>query len=148
MDVMNFAEVKKQYAKLRENERIKIIDFLKEKGYKASKRGGQGKPRWDGDDYYTNGHSINPYDLSNWKWVKTSKNGLSYIISLQTFDRDQSSGNWHVLFDRISIMCELPNKEVELTKYDLPLDESELEGLVSRLDKLVERDSNIPIRGL
>lgn len=71
-----------------------------------------------------------------------------YFISLQTFDRDKNSQNYHVLMDRIGI-CKY-NKFInkpdyfnlmKLTSLELPLNDRDLEDLYELLiddDKLSE----------
>lgn len=141
-----FQKIKEQYNNNRECERRKIIDFLINKNnsqLKVSKYGGNGKR-----NYTSGGKLSKSYDLSNWKWIVVSKDENEYFISLQTFDRDKNSQNYHVLMDRIGI-CKY-NKFInkpdyfnlmKLTSLELPLNDRDLEDLYELLiddDKFAE----------
>lgn len=144
-----FDKTKKAYVDAREEQRKKIMDYLESKEFKVAK-GNSGK----GNKVYTSNGRITPYDLRIWKWIEAWKDGKYYFISLQAFDQDPSSGNYHVLMDRISIfVCdkeELPTKnatkadkqkfneritsEMGVTSIDLPMNEEKLEQLVNLLN--------------
>ncbi len=127
----DFFKAKEMYTDLREKERIKIIDYLKNKGFNVSKKGGNGSP------HYTNNNNFEKeYNLTNWKWVSATIENKTIFISLQAFDQDKNSKNIHALFDRIGICVynsEVKNpdyfKLMETTSLDLPLDEPKLEKL-------------------
>lgn len=129
-----FLETKEKYNSLREYERKKIINYLSEKGFKVSYNGGNGRPN------YTNGGKMKKsYDLTNWKWVDATKENIKYFISLQAFDMDTTSKNYHVLMDRIGI-CAFSNGEkpdyfnlMETTSLELPLGEQDLDELLKKM---------------
>ena len=131
---MNFKEIKEEYNELREQERIKIVNYFNSKGFKVSKAGGKGLKN------YTNGGRIKSYDLSNWKWIEFKVDRKKVFVSLQAFDQDKSSKNFHVLMDRIGV-CVIKNEEkeyfntMETTEFDLPLSDNDL----SKLFKIIEK---------
>lgn len=133
-----FMEAKEKYNALREFERKKIIHYLIEKGMKVSQTGGMGYP------CYTNGGNLQrSYDLTNWKWVTVSVKNKELFISLQAFDQDRKSKNYHVLMDRIGL-CSYPktekkpdyNKLMKVTSLELPLDEKDLDELYKMLQEM------------
>lgn len=126
-----FMEAKEIYTAMREFERKKIINYLREKGLKVSQSGGMGYP------CYQNGKRLQRnYDLSNWKWVSVIGENKKYFISLQAFDQDKNSKNYHVLMDRIGF-CSYPKTDkdpdlygmMQVTSLELPLDETDLDRL-------------------
>lgn len=137
-DMNVFLETKEKYDSLREYEREKIIRYLSEKGFTVSYRGGKGLSN------YTNGGQLEKsYDLTNWKWVNATKGNIKYFISLQAFDRDINSKNYHVLMDRIGI-C-MFSKEVkkpdyfshmQMTSLELPLRENDLDELLRIMNNM------------
>lgn len=136
MDMSEFDIIKKEYVLARSNERKKIISVLKENGYEVLREfGGKGKTK------YTSGNRLNvPYDLSNWKWIEAKKEGCFYFISLQAFDKDPSSGNLHVLMDRIGVYkYEKYNfnevlEKMKTTDIDLPMDKEKFDMLLDYLN--------------
>ena len=140
-----FTEAKEKYNALREFERKKIITYLKNKennNIKVAQTGGMGL------SCYTNSgkHKLErSYDLTNWKWVSLRIGEKKILISLQAFDRDNGSGNYHVLMDRIGI-CVYPRTErrpnyynlMEVTSLELPLNEKELGELYDLITKRVQ----------
>lgn len=101
-----FEEVKAEYEKAREIQRIELIKYLKltekyvsKSGCKLSARGGKGEIKGDGVD-----SNIHEYCLSNWKWVEaiSIKNNVYYFISFQPYDGDFNRYH-HAIFDRIGI---------------------------------------------
>ena len=54
-------------------------------------------------NYKAQGRLEEEYDLSNWMWVCVKRNNVHFFISLQAFERDSKTGNFHVLTDRIGI---------------------------------------------
>ncbi len=144
MKETEFGTVKAAYVQAREDERRKLIDFLALHGFEVTKRGKSGM----GVEAYTNyGRLEKPYDLRNWKYIDAFKNGVLYFISLQAFDHDPNSGNWHVLMDRIGVyryecpsFSERYNKKcykaddafrlMKTSSYDLPLCEEDMQGLI------------------
>lgn len=136
MDV--FLETKEKYNSLREFERKKIITYLDQSGFKVSYLGGTGRP-----NYKNGGRLKKSYDLTNWKWIDAWKNDAKYFISLQAFDKDTSSNNFHVLMDRIGI-CKYfrENKKpdyfnlMQTTSLELPLDENDLAELIKIMNSM------------
>lgn len=136
MNMSEFDRIKNEYVMARNNERKKIISFLKENDFEVlSEFGGKGKTR------YTSGNRLNvPYDLSNWKWIEAKKGGCFYFISLQAFDKDPSSGNLHVLMDRIGVYkYEKYNsnevlEKMKTTDIDLPMDKEKFDMLLDYLN--------------
>lgn len=137
-DMNVFLETKEKYNSLREYERKKIISYLAEKGFKISYLGGTGRP-----NYTNNGQLDKSYDLTNWKWVDATKGNIKYFISLQAFDIDKRSKNYHVLMDRIGI-CAF-SKEVKkpdyfsvmkMTSLELPLGEKHLDELLEIMNNM------------
>ena len=133
-DMNVFLEIKEKYNSLREYERNKIIKYLSEKGFEVSYNGGKGRL-----NYTNNGKLEKSYDLTNWKWVNATKENIKYFISLQAFDRDASSKNYHVLMDRIGI-CAFSNEKkpdyfnlMETTSLELPLGEQDLDELLKKM---------------
>ncbi len=138
---MTFIEVKNQYEKLREKERMAIRDHLANMGFKVSMNHKAGK----GLDNYTSSKRIKPYNLKNWKYIcATTKDGKKNIfVSLQAFDHDLCSHNCHVLYDRIGLYAyekynadEVVNKMLT-TNIDLPMNDAKLAELDALIDKLI-----------
>ena len=97
---MNFLEVRSQYNKLREEERNKISKYLRNHDdfKNATVKAKRGSYK------YKSGKILEiEYDLSNWLWIDITINDVNFLISLQTFDQDPNTGNFHVLVDRIGI---------------------------------------------
>lgn len=126
-----FNSAKETYRLLRQGERTKIIKFLESKGLFVDKRGGNG-----GENYTNNGTLPKEYDLRNWIWVTGKYKDKGFLISLQAFDRDKESQNYHVLMDRIGI-CVYDKEQnkpnyfdiMEVTNLDLPLGKRDLNML-------------------
>jgi hypothetical protein len=83
--------------------------------------------------------------LSNWKWIEAIKGENKFFVSLQAFDKDSNSQNYHVLMDRIGIFifpknCKKPDylNLMQTTSLDLPLDEKDLEALIDFMDKMLD----------
>lgn len=133
-----FMETKAKYNWLRETERKKIIAYFLEKGENVSYKGGNGN-----FDYTNSGKLEKSYDLTNWKWVEITKGNRKFFISLQAFDKDKGSKNYHVLMDRIGI-CMYGREEknpnyfdlMKITSLELPLSESELDDLYEFVIKM------------
>lgn len=131
-------DLKEKYNLLREYERKKIINYLCEKGFEISCNGGKGKP-----DYTNGGKLKKSYDLTNWKLVNATKGNIKYFISLQAFDRDTSSKNYHVLMDRIGICAfskEVKNPDyfslMQMTSLELPLEKKDLDELLKKMNNM------------
>ena len=126
-----FKNVKETYRLLRMEERIKIMDYLENRGLTIVRKGGNG-----GENYTNNGTLPKEYDLRNWIWVTGKYKDKGFLISLQAFDRDKDSQNYHVLMDRIGI-CVYDKEQnkpnyfdiMEVTNLDLPLGKRDLNML-------------------
>ena len=94
-----FMQIRQRYKELRLEQRKIIIEHLEKAGFTVlGKNGGRGICD------YTSGRRFQiPYDLSNWLWINVEKDGRKAMISLQSFDQDPNSKNYHVLLDRIGI---------------------------------------------
>ena len=109
-------------------ERIKIMDYLENRGLTIVRKSGNG-----GENYTNNGTLPKEYDLRNWIWVTGKYKDKGFLISLQAFDRDKESQNYHVLMDRIGI-CVYDKEQnkpnyfdiMEVTNLDLPLGKRDL----------------------
>lgn len=126
-----FKNVKETYRLLRMEERIKIMDYLENRGLTIVRKSGNG-----GENYTNNGTLPKEYDLRNWIWVTGKYKDKGFLISLQAFDRDKESQNYHVLMDRIGICVydKAQNKPnyfdiMEVTNLDLPLGKRDLNML-------------------
>ena len=123
-----FKNVKETYRLLRMEERIKIMDYLENRGLTIVRKSGNG-----GENYTNNGTLPKEYDLRNWIWVTGKYKDKGFLISLQAFDRDKESQNYHVLMDRIGI-CVYDKEQnkpnyfdiLEVTNLDLPLGKRDL----------------------
>lgn len=123
--------VKETYRLLRMEERIKIMDYLENRGLTIVRKSGNG-----GENYTNNGTLPKEYDLRNWIWVTGKYKDKGFLISLQAFDRDKESQNYHVLMDRIGI-CVYDKEQnkpnyfdiMEVTNLDLPLGKRDLNML-------------------
>ena len=128
--ILEFEEVRQRYAELRREQKKLIREYLNSKGFDVSCAQGIG-------DYTCGGKFKVPYDLSNWQWLYVKENGKKVMmISLQTFDQDKNSKNYHVLMDRLGIFvygdAETPKEsyhEMKQTDIDLPMTEEKLERL-------------------
>lgn len=132
-----FVNAQEEYKRQREDQRQALADYLK--GYKGLHdaglhvvtAGGAGKGRKD----YTSHGRIPIYDLRNWKWVEVKDaDKFDCVISLNMPDIDQSSSNFHALFDRIGLLVSYKkgsyDYEVDIyTDIDLPLDETKKEKI-------------------
>lgn len=137
-NMYEFIEAKEKYNSLREYERKKILTYLSENGFKVSYMGGAGRSN------YTNGGELEKsYNLTNWKWIDASKEESKYFISLQAFDKDKSSNNFHVLMDRIGI-CKFSKENnkpdyfslMQTTSLELPLEKKDLAELIKIIDNM------------
>lgn len=161
MEAPDFNTIKEQYAELREKERRKIIDYLRSL---RDANGNQLFTTAGGDVYrYRGGNGIRSYgglrfkhfDLSNWKYVEAEYRGHYVLISLQSFEIEPTSGNLHVLYDRIGLLFEKPIKlhnlynhprvcdaflKMEVTDWDLPLSESNLKEMKDYITQHFEID--------
>lgn len=151
---MNFKEIKKLYVEARENEKIKIIDYLLKENFiilnMEDKEATNPHKTGSGIKNYTSGKRIHSYDLSNWKWIFAEKNNIKYLVLLQSFDKDPKTKNRHILMDRIGIYrysnLDLSKESIAQgcfdnlynTGIDLPMDDDKLCKLCNMLEKLNE----------
>ena len=133
-----FMQIRQRYKELRLEQRKIIIEHLEKAGFTV-----QGKNGGRGIRDYTSGRRFQiPYDLSNWLWINVEKYGRMALISLQSFDQDPNSKNYHVLMDRIGIFiyngdtspCKSYEK-MEAQDIDLPMDEKKLGKLIEVLNQ-------------
>ncbi|MDD7334650.1 MAG: hypothetical protein SOV61_00360 [Lachnospiraceae bacterium] len=139
---MNFLEVRSQYNKLREEERNKISKYLRNHDdfKNATVKAKRGSYK------YKSGKRLEiEYDLSNWLWIDITINDVNFLISLQTFDQDPNTGNFHVLVDRIGIYAyggdysaDDAHKNMMITNIELPIDDNKLEKLANIVKDLSE----------
>lgn len=117
---MNFNEIRTKYIEARREQKQLIIEqILNPLGLTATMQGGAGKSN------YTSNNTTAPFDLSYWLWVDGKINGKTAVtIYLQSFDRDPSSKNYHILMDRISV--QMNNGDIIRTDVDLPLDDNKI----------------------
>ena len=130
-----FRDVKKAYTDCREAERVKIKKHLKGKGFTvwSGDKEGKGIPR------YTSGGRLAPaFYLSNWKWLEALDEERYYFISLQAFDRDPNSQNYHVLMDRLGLFI---GKRIPLT----PEERAEAKRRARREDKIRDEEIKLEI---
>lgn len=131
----DFIEIKAKYVELRSIERNNIIKFLEINGYTIiNRRGGKGSKG------YTSNNTLRvPYDLSNWKWIEVEKEGVYFIISFQAFDMDATSGNYHVLMDRLGVYkytkynAKEAFEDMIITDIDLPMNDEKMYKLLEYL---------------
>lgn len=131
-----FNEAKEAYTQARRIERAKLRRHLNKNGFRVE----HGK---SGAGNYKGGGALNKEcDLSDWLWldVLDPQDEASYLISLQSFDRDVRSGNRHTLADRIGVYkyrtaqgysAEDAFRHMEVSDWDLPLNEGEMQALTA-----------------
>lgn len=141
---MNFLEIKKRYIEARTEERNTISRFFrKQDDFEMDDPAARA-----GKENYNSGKRLmKEYNLSNWQWVSVKRNDVHFLISLQTFDRDPKTGNFHILMDRIGIYAYGGNyspidvqTQMLITNIELPLDENKLIELGQILRDLSECD--------
>lgn len=96
----SFLEARAAYHEQRKHQRQLIATALTSAGFKVTNghRAGKGV-----ENYVSGGELSRPYDLSNWLWVKGTRDGLRVTVTLQVLDQDPKSKNIHALIDRIGI---------------------------------------------
>lgn len=136
---MMFEEVKSEYERQREQERVALAAYLREHsgiktaGLHVVTSSGAGK----GCKHYTAHGRIPAYDLRNWKWVEVKgERNFSVIISLNMPDIDPKTKNIHSLYDRIGLI--FSPEEWVYTAIDLPLGDTEKEQIAQLILKKVE----------
>lgn len=87
-------------------------------------------------NYKSGSRLTEPYDLRNWMWLTTQRNNVNFIVSIQSFDMDPRTGNYHVLFDRVGIYSYVGEYSAEkafsnmmITDIELPLNYEKLHRL-------------------
>lgn len=111
-----FHDAKDRYSAMRSAERKRIVEYLRSDSAFSELSRGQGKTS------YTSKHTLDPpYDASNWKWITGRCGGINFLLSLQTFDIDESSHNIHALFDRIGLYL-YNDKSAKLKPGYIPID--------------------------
>lgn len=139
---MDFSEIKKMYNEARGEQRNIISKFLRDQNdFETENIAARAGVK----NYKSGGRMIVKHDLTNWKWLCVKRNGVNFVISLQTFDRDPHTGNLHVLMDRIGIYAYVGNyspfdaqTKMIITNIELPLDEKKLNELYQILRDLSE----------
>lgn len=142
---MTFQEVRAEYERRREQERIGLASYLaahteiKEAGLRVIAGGSAGK----GSEHYTSHGRIPAYDLRNWKWVEIRGAGeFDAIISLNMPDIDPQTKNMHSLYDRIGVI--FSSGEWVYTSIDLPLADTEKEEIAQLiLEKVRTKDPTV-----
>ena len=159
----SFLRVQEQYQEAREQQRRLLVRYFAGRpDFSPALRGGKGRP-----DYGTRRafRALRPpYNLENWKWAqirwepaeRRGAGGLVFVISLQPFDVDPSSGNLHTLFDRLGLYWYPAGEDVGagavrrmmVTDISLPLDRGKLEKLERLLRDVAELHGAWRERGL
>lgn len=140
-----FEKSRNSYYAAREEQWLLLRDYFREKSdfqVTCSTAAGRGKRTYGSGD-----RLVPPYDLSNWRWLEMTHTPSKLVIflSLQPFDIDPSSGNLHVLYDRIGIYVHPAEKKTRaealqklmVTDLSLPLDASKLADLETLIRKLI-----------
>lgn len=129
---MPFNHVRAAYELLREQERLKLKDYLSKDTEIAAKfefKTGPGEGRGRPD--YTLGEQITPYDLSNWKWIELEgtgeAEGFNCVISFNMPTIDPSSKRPACLYDRMGL--KINDKKDVYTGIDLPLTKKKMEQI-------------------
>ena len=139
---MDFIKSKEMYYQARKEERNSISNYYKKHPEfeleKPAARQGSAK-------YKSGNRFIQEYDLRNWQWVCVKRKGVHFFISLQAFDRDSKTGNFHVLMDRIGIYAYVGSysatdalSKMFITNIELPLNEEKLHDLTNIMIDLSE----------
>lgn len=127
---MTFQEVREEYERQREQERVGLADYLAtHSGIEAAglrivtaNRAGKGR------EHYTAHGKIPAFDLRNWKWVEVKgPGGFDAVVSLNMLDVDPQTKNIHSLYDRIGII--FSPEDWAYTAIDLPLNDTEKEQI-------------------
>lgn len=128
---IDFDKAKEEYFEVRYKQWKYLKDELeKVENVFVSKRGGCGKRK------YTSGKRIEPYDLSNWRYIEVVLDDVNFLVSLQPIDIDPSSHNKHMLMDRIGISGYVGKYNADtvlsnsiITDIDLPLDDKKIKRI-------------------
>lgn len=125
---MTFQEIRNEYERMREQERISLSDYLT--AHEGIRAAGlyvvAGRNAGKGSEHYTSHGRIPAFDLRNWKWVEVKgTGGFDAVVSLNMPDIDPQTKNVHSLYDRIGVIFS-PGEWV-YTDIDLPLKDAEKE---------------------
>lgn len=134
---MMFQYIRTVYEALREEERIKLNEYLRESKViaDAKLRVVAGGLAGKGSYRYKSNRKVRAVDLRNWKWVEVkSKDGFDCVISLNMLDFDPKTKNIHSLYDRIGFVLSPDPKDWVHTSIDLPLSEEDMKE-IARLVK-------------
>lgn len=142
-----FTQIKNNYEQSRAIERKTIVEYLERQGFSVVGRmdAGMGK-----SNYISGKNSIMCFDNTNWKWIEAAKGNKYYFISLQPFEKDPKSDNFHTLMDRIGVYVSKKDKpkigdnynadkifnEMQITDLVLPMNSTSLSDLARYLDNL------------
>ena len=156
-----YTESKITHENLREAQRQLIVIFLISEGFitytknnfvsKRPTSGGKGYSKYKNEIF-----NDNPFDLSSYKYIETTKDGFNIFISLQPPDQDNVSKNRHTLIDRIGFRVASNNEsitesrilnfeEIILTEIDLPMNIEKLNQLIDLINKEVEKKKNLKL---
>ena len=152
---MCFDEIKREYTHERQLQKNEIINVLKANGFKILRRDGKPaiktKLTGTGVKRYTAVGTISTYDLSNWMWIyaRNEKQNFDVLISLQSYNIDEETGNTLVLMDRIGVYKHCVDgydkracfEEMVDTGIDLPICENN--QCNEKMDRLLEIISKI-----
>ena len=133
-----FFDAKTKYQKLRKQEQAALRDYLDRNGY-HTKRCSCGKTM------YSSGHTLQePFDLSNWIWLDTCKEGVNFLITFQPYEIDPNSHNMHILHDRIGVYAYTEKYRVEkaisnmyVTGFELRLNADNKRELLKILEQYI-----------
>ena len=95
-----FTNAKEAYSKLRKEQAELIVSYLRKKVDSET------CIVKDSDIFHQNPNDDNQIELAGkleFHWIKVPKGKGGFIISLQAYDQDPNSGNYHWLLDRIGI---------------------------------------------
>ena len=151
-----FEKSRDAYYAAREEQWLLLRDYF---GQKSDFQVACGSAAGHGKRTYSSGDRlIPPYDLSNWRWLEMihTPSKLTIFLSLQPFDIDPSSGNLHVLYDRIGIYVHPAEKRTQaealqklmITDLSLPLNASKLTDLETLIHKLIHTHTVWEAEGL
>lgn len=136
--IKTFEDFKKEYVNARSEQRNELALYLENKLKENSNYtlltvvngGTAGK----GSSNYNHAKTIEPFNLSNWKWVEVKTEGFSCVISLNMVDVDKNSAKFHALYDRVGLVVTFKTGDNSHNNYictniDLPLDDNKKEAI-------------------
>lgn len=135
-----FNEIREAYINARAEERTTLVEVLTDNGFEVKNRGSAGS----GIKNYGKAKLSPAHDLRHHKWIEAKRDGVSFLISLNPYEVDASTGNPHHLYDRIGVQAYLgDNTEAAIrtamiiTKWSLPFTEEIKRELLLFLEKLI-----------